>query len=955
MLIQFSKQTISELDEIISKRDCPAAGNFLPLDAVIINTPNYSFSMNKTLFLTIGFGLQTFFCPGQTRVTHVMVDQMVNPIGVDNPAPIFSWQAISNRRGARQTAYEIRVWDYETSLCMPSGSKAQRIEGCPSWSSGKIFSSQSIGVRYAGPALASGKNYRWRVMIWDEQGNPSLWSETGTWRMGLLKSSDWKARWIGPGYTEDTLRRPSPLLRKTFRASKKIRSAAVFITAHGLYEAEINGHRVGEALFTPGWTRYDKRLQYQVYDVTDLLRRGSNAIGVTLGDGWYRGIFGQWNYHNNYGSDASLLLQLIIDYTDGTADTVISDGSWKSSTGTIRYADLYNGEIYDARMEKNGWTTPGYDDKNWTSVEVRDYPRDNLVATISPPVKGQETFRPVEIFTSPAGEQIIDFGQNLAGWVRFSVRGEAGDTIKLSHAEVLDKAGNIFTGNLREAQAQDQYILAGGEEKFEPHFTFHGFRYVKVEGYRGVLRPEDFTAVALYSDLPVTGTFTCSNPDLNQLQHNITWSQKSNFLDIPTDCPQRSERLGWCGDVQIFARTAAFNMQIENFFSKWLGDLNLEQGADGGMPNVIPNLPGRTLKRTPTGVAGWGDVATVLPWTLYQAYDDTSILRRQYPSMKAWVDHIRSVSKDNLWKGGGYGDWLAPTPTDLPYISQCWFGYSTQLLIKAAHVLGNTDDEGVYTKLLRNIKKAFLQEYITPDGQPTSNTQTAYILALQFDMLPDSMRPGMAARLADMVHDNHDHLATGFLGTPFLLPVLTRYGYDSLAFRVLLQDTPPSWLYPVKMGATTIWEKWMALHPDGTPDSTSFNHYSYGAVGDWLYRTIAGIDGYEDAPGYKHSKIHPHTGGGLTSAAGSLLTPYGTLSSHWQWEGDDLLLQVEVPANTLSTVYLRTTDESNITEDDIPIRKVDGVRRIQSDGTNTLVELGAGVYRLYIKHWQGPK
>ena len=937
--------------------------------------------MNKPLFLTVSLGLQTLFCPGQISVAHIMLDHMVNPIGVGDTIPVFSWQVNSDRRGASQSAYEIRIWDYKTPPCKLEGSRSQMIQGCASWTSGKVASSEPNGIPYTGPALESGKNYSWRVIVWDDQGNASRWSETGTWQMGLLQPSDWKAQWIGPGYTEDTLRRPSPLLRKAFQVPpKKIRSATAYIIAHGLYEAQINGHRVGDALFTPGWTRYDKRLQYQAYDVTSLLRKGGNAIGVTLGDGWYRGIFGQWNYHNNYGDDASLLLQLTIEYTDGTTETVVSDGSWKSSTGPIRYADLYNGEIYDARLEKKGWTTAGFDDKDWTGVVVRDFPQDNLeatvrdsssdnlVATVSPPVKEHETFRPVRIFTSPAGEQIIDFGQNMAGWVRFRVHGKRGDTVKLSHAEVLDKAGNFFTGNLREAEARDQYILAGGQESFAPHFTFHGFRYVKVEGYPGPLKPEDFKAVALYSDLPVTGTFTCSNPALNQLQHNITWSQKSNFLDIPTDCPQRSERLGWCGDVQIFARTAAFNMQVNNFFSKWMGDLLLEQGPDGGMPNVIPNLPGRTLKRAPTGVAGWGDVATVLPWTLYQAYGDTTILRRQYASMKAWVDHIRSVSKDNLWKGGGYGDWLAPDPvtdptaapvkaipTALPYISQCWFGYSTQLLIKAAHVLGNKEDETAYTELLQKIKDAFLHEYITPDGRPTSNTQTAYVLALQFDMAPDSMRPRMAARLAEMVHDNYDHLATGFLGTPFLLPVLTRYGYDSLAFRVLLQDTPPSWLYPVKMGATTIWEKWMALHPDGTPDSTSFNHYSYGAVGDWLYRTIAGIDGYEDAPGYKHSKIYPHTGGGLTSAAGSLLTPYGTLFSRWQWKGEDLALVVEIPPNTTSTIYLRTTDDSNITEDDIPIRKVDGVRRIQSDATNTLVELGAGVYRLYIKHWQGLK
>ncbi|HEY4208356.1 MAG TPA: family 78 glycoside hydrolase catalytic domain [Puia sp.] len=899
--------------------------------------------MNKAILLTVSLGLQILICLGQISVSHLTVDHMINPIGIDNRAPIFGWQMKSDKRGASQTAYEIRVW------------KSQPIKGRPSWTSGKVTSSGCIGIPYAGQALASGEKCRWRVRVWDEQGNVSGWSETGVWGMGMLHPSDWKAHWIGPGYTEDTLRRPSPLLRKTFKVSGKIRSATVFITAHGLYEAQINGRRVGEALFTPGWTRYDKRLQYQAYDVTGLVKNGKNAIGVTLGDGWYRGIFGQWNYHNNYGDDASLLLQLIVEYTDGTTDTVISDGSWKSSTGPIRYADLYNGEIYDARLEKKDWTAPAFDDKDWKDVVVRNYPRNNLVATVSPPVKEHETFSPVKIFTSPAGEQIIDFGQNMAGWVEFTVHGKAGDTVKLSHAEVLDKVGNFFTGNLREAQAQDKYILAGGEERLAPHFTFHGFRFVKVEGYPGVVKPEDFTAVSIYSDLPVTGTFTCSNPAFNQLQHNITWSQKSNFLDIPTDCPQRSERLGWCGDVQIFASTAAFNMQVDNFFAKWMGDLLLEQGPDGGMPNVIPNLPGHTLKRAPTGVAGWGDVATVLPWTLYEAYDDSSMLRRQYASMKAWVGHIGLVSRDYLWKGGGYGDWLAPVPTDLSYISQCWYGYSTQLLIKAARVLGKREDEAIYRQILQKIKEAFLRTYLTPDGRLLPNTQTAHILALQFDMLPDSMRPKAAARLAEMVHDNRDHLATGFLGTPFLLPVLTQYGYDSLAFRVLLQDTPPSWLYPVKMGATTIWEKWEALHPDGTPDSTSFNHYSYGAVGDWLYRTIAGIDGYEDAPGYKHSKLHPHTGGGLTYAAGSLLTPYGRLSSRWQWKDEDLTLEVEVPPNTTSTLYLRAMNESDITEDNIPIRAVQGVRRMSSDGTNTLVELGAGVYTLHIKHWQGLK
>jgi alpha-L-rhamnosidase len=833
-----------------------------------------------------------------------------------------------------------------------------------------MLSSQSINIPYTGPTLQSGKKYTWQVRIWDEKGTLSAWSANAFWQMGLLKSDDWKAEWIGPGYKEDTMIRPSPLLRKTFKTNKTTRSATVYITAHGLYEAWINGQRIGDSWFTPGWTNYDKRFQYQAYDVTELLRKGDNTIGVTLGDGWYRGIFGQWNYPNNYGTDASLLLQLIIEYTDGMADTVISDPTWKSSTGPIRYADLYNGEIYDAQQEKKGWASPGYNDKDWTGVSIKDFPKNDLIATTSPPVREKEYFRPAKIFTSPKGEQIIDFGQNMAGWVRFKVRGKAGDTIKLSHAEVLDKAGNFFTGNLREAKAQDIYILSGtNEETFAPHFTFHGFRYVKVEGYPAPINSDDFEAIALYSDLSQTGSFICSNLALNQLQHNITWSQKSNFLDLPTDCPQRSERLGWCGDVQIFAKTATFNMRVDNFFTKWLADLTLDQGEDGGMPNVVPNLPGRTLKRQPTGVAGWGDVATVLPWTLYQAYGDTSILQIQYASMKAWVDHIHAISKNFLWKGGGYGDWLAPDlvvtdaygeriktiPTDLAYISQCWFGYSTQLLVNAARVLNKQEDINFYTELLKNIKQAFLAEYITPGGRAISNTQTAYVLALYFDMLPESLQKMAAQRLAELIRSNRYHLSTGFLGTPFLLPVLGKYDYDSLAFSVLLQDTPPSWLYPVKMGATTIWEKWEALHPDGTPDSTSFNHYSYGAVGNWLYTFIAGLNTSEDGAGYKHSIIAPHTGGGLTYATGELITSYGKLSSHWQWDKDDLLLDVVIPANTTATIYISTTDENNITEANIPVCNISAIRVASQERPNILLELGSGNYHFRIKSWLGLK
>jgi len=924
------------------------------------------FFRRQLLSLPLIIGV-AFTSSAQVLVRGLRTENSVNPIGIGTVHPRLSWQLESIRqagivpRGIMQVGYELVVLD---------GQHQDTV-----WHIRRDNSAQSIWVQYTGPSLISDHRYRWSVRVWDNHGHVSPTSDPAFFQTGLLAPSDWKASWIGPGYAEDSVNRPSPLLRKRFNISKRIVSATLYITARGLYEAQINGQRIGDALFTPGWTDYDKRLQYQAYDVTSLLRKGGNVIGVTLGDGWYRGVFGPQNKPNNYGKDAALLCALHIRYSDGRqygngkrhsdseSEIIVSDGSWKSATGPIRYADLYNGEVYDASKEIPHWAEAGYDDGYWQAARVMTAPKDNLVATISPPVRRQETFSPIRVFTGPKGEQIIDFGQNLAGWVEVRLQGHKGDTVRLSHAELLDKDSNFFTGNLRQAKAMDTYIL--GDEQahvYTPHFTSHGFRYVKVEGIRGGvnpvrggvnpvrggLNPADFRAVAIYSDLDRTGTFECSNPLINQLYQNLTWSQKGNFLDIPTDCPQRSERLGWTGDAQVFCRTAAFNMNVYAFLSKWLVDLASDQGTDGGMPNTIPNLVGKLLHRYPTSVAGWGDAAVILPWTLYECYGDTAILVRQYASMKAWVNYIQSKANDDLWTAPGYGDWYAPRDaTFLPYIDQCFWAHSTELLARAAQVLGRTGDAANYTALLQRIKAAFLKAYIGADGRAISHTQTAYVLALHFDLLPDSLRSRALTHLVDLIHTNHDHLATGFLGTPYLLHVLSDNGYADLAYRILLQDTPPSWLYPLKKWATTIWEKWDAIRPDGSIDTCSLNHYAYGAVGDWLYGDVAGIQ--SAAPGYAQIVIRPQIGGGFTWARAAYQGPHGLIRSAWAIGGDSLTLDITIPANTRATIYLPPNNAGAVKEGGLPLPEVrDIVIRGIKRGTLEL-EVGSGEYHFIME------
>ena len=884
------------------------------------------------------------------KLAGLRVEYQENPLGIDARRPRLSWQIQSPGRGVVQSAYQIRVARTEQDL--RDGSNLI-------WDSGQVKSDESAHRSYDGPPLQTGQRFYWQVRVWDGSGKSSDWSVPAYWEMGLLEPGDWQASWIEPNLREDVKKsEPAPMLRRAFKISGDVEQARVYATALGLYELHLNGHRVGDQFFTPGWTSYRKRLQYQTYDVTQLLKSGDNALGVMLGNGWYRGYLAWSGKRNLYGERLALLLQIKIRYKDGREELIGTDQHWKATTGPLLMSEIYHGETYDARLEKAGWATPGFSDQEWSSVKIVNHRKDHLIAPAGPPVRKIEEIKPVKIFKTAAGETVADLGQNMVGWVRLKAQGTAGTTIRLRHAEVLDKAGNFYTENLREAKATLQYTLKGGGiETYEPHFTFFGFRYVAVDGYPGELTPDSLTGVVVHSDLSPTGEFETSNRTVNQLQHNIVWGQKGNFLDVPTDCPQRDERLGWTGDAQVFARTAAFNMDVAGFFTKWLKDLAADQYETGSVPYVIPDVlstPGAPAG----GSAAWADAAVIIPWTIYLSYGDQRILEQQYESMSKWVGYERKRAGDDyIWSGDfHFGDWLAFATTRPDYpgsttgkdlIATAFFAHSTDLLQRIAHILGKEDDASRYAELFAKIKDAFRREFVTENGRVGEDTQTAYALALQFDLLPNDLRPVAAKRLAKEIRERK-HLTTGFVGTPYLCHVLSRYGYLDEAYMLLNRDQYPSWLYPVKQGATTIWERWDGQKPDGSfqdKGMNSFNHYAYGAIGEWMYRVMAGIEIDEAAPGYKHTLIQPQPGGGFMSVKASHQTMYGKISSAWTRKGGSFELAVEIPANTRATVRLPRAQLAKVMEAGRALAAGNGITGVRQDGDFVAVEIGSGQYR----------
>ncbi|MBQ0825732.1 alpha-L-rhamnosidase [Streptomyces tagetis] len=696
---------------------------------------------------------------------------------------------------------------------------------------------------------------------------------------------------------------PAVQLRHEFRLRRgTITRARLYATALGLYEAWLGGRRVGDDRLAPGWTDYRRRVQYRTYDVTGLVSPGDNAIGVTLAAGWYAGRIA-WLGPHQYGEHPAFLGQLEVTYADGSTQTVGSGPDWRAATGPVTHADLLAGEEYDARLETPGWTAPGFRDGAWARAEATGPVDAALVAQTDAPTRLQRTL-PARAMTEPRpGVFVYDLGQNMVGTVRLTVTAKAGTTLRLRHAEVLNEDGTLYTANLRTAGATDTYVCkGGGRETHEPAFTFHGFRYVEVTGFPGRPPLDAVAGRVLHTDAPFTMEFETDQPMLDRLHTNITWGQRGNFLSVPTDTPARDERLGWTGDINVFAPTAAYTMESARFLTKWLTDLRDAQTADGAFTDVAPHVGDLGH-----GTAGWGDAGVTVPWALYEAYGDRRVLEESWTSMVRWLDYLEAHSKGYLRPAEGYGDWLNvqdETPKDV--LGTAWFAHSADLVARTAEALGK--DPGPYTALFRAVRDAFRAAYVGDGGRVKGDTQTAYVLALSMDLLADADRRPAAERLVELIRARDWHLSTGFLGTPRLLPVLTDTGHTDVAWRLLTQRSFPSWGYQIDRGATTMWERWDSIRPDGTfqdAGMNSFNHYAYGSVGAWMYATVAGIA--PAAPGFREILVRPRPGGGVTRARGRFTSVYGPIETRWSTGRDGFRLALTVPANTTAEVWLPVT------------------------------------------------
>jgi alpha-L-rhamnosidase len=811
-----------------------------------------------------------------------------------------------------------------------------------------------------------------RLVVEFETGAPLVLSTDSAWEAGRQSAAEHRAgafpsaAWVGAreqGRFEEGLRGgrwfrqdrllakppmgPAPYLRKSFSITKPLRAARLYATALGVYELRLNGRRVGEDVLAPGWTDYTKRVQYQTYDVTPLLQTGANALGVILGDGWYAGHIGWEGARAYYGTVPMARVLLRLEYADGSSETVGSDASWKGATGPILYSDFLKGEMYDARRERDGWDRSGFPESGWTSVTEPSAPDIQIAAQQGPPVQKTQELRARSVSEPEPGRFVFDLGQNMVGWARLKVRGPAGTRVDLRFSEMLNPDGTLYTINLRAARSADGYVLKGTKagEVFEPRFTFHGFRYVEVRGYPGRPSLDAVTGVVVHSVIPATGSLETSSELVNQLHRNIDWGQRGNFLSVPTDCPQRDERLGWTGDAQIFARTACLNRDVAGFFTKWMIDLEDAQSAEGGFPNVAPRL--LSLE---DGAPAWADAGVIVPWTMYECYGDVALLARHYQAMVRWLRYVDAANPDHLWRfrvNNNYGDWVSVnsnTPRDV--VSTSFFAHSARLLSQAAQVLGKTEDARRYEELFQAIRAAFNEEFVTPSGRITGNTQTGYALALRFDLLPEDKRALAARYLVEDIERNGG-LTTGFVGVRHLLPALSEAGRDDVAYRLLLSETFPSWGYSIKHGATTIWERWDGWTQEkGFQDTgmNSFNHYSFGSVGEWMYRFLAGIDADPDGPGHKRLLIRPRPGGGLSFARASYESVYGRVATEWRLEGGGLALKVMVPPNTTATVYVPGAASSSVTEGGIAVDRAPGVRLLRREGTSSVYGVGAGAY-----------
>ena len=819
------------------------------------------------------------------KLYDLRTEYRTNPVGLSNRSPRFSWKMDSAEKNTMQTSYKINVIDED---------------GNQVWDSGTKTSQDSVLISYDGEKLESETYYTVLVSVTDNHGNTA--EIKGAFETGIFDNTQFSAQMITGSFpAEETA---CPVFGREFTLKKKVKKARLYATAHGVYEVTLNGQTVGDYRMAPGWTSYHNRLQYQVYDVTQKLTT-ENKMEITVGNGWYRGILGFTCEPNRYGTQVGAFAELHIFYEDGSKEVIATDESWSVRTGEIRYSEIYMGETINTDEPE---ITTG-------TVLTKDFDRSILTVQENEPVRITERISGKELITTPKGERLVDFGQILTGVVELHVKGKKGQKIVIRHAEVLDRDGNFYPETLREAKSIDTFICNGENQIFCPHFTFHGFRYICVEGL-DEFTEDQFVACVTHSDMEKTGDFSCSNRKVNQLQKNITWSQRDNFLDIPTDCPQRDERLGWMGDAQVFSWTAAFNRNTALFYTKWMRDIAAESSLEKGVPHVVPDILGQYSS------AAWSDAAVIIPWVVYQIYGDKDILEENWKCMHEWVDYIRNNCGENgLWQTGfQYGDWLAldkeesadrTGATDKYMIANAYYLYVTDLVRKTAAVLNKNEEVEKYEKLYNNTLEAFQKEYYTETGRIVSETQTGAILSLYFDLARKKDRKRILNTLLTNISNHKNHLATGFVGTPYICHALSENGAHEMAAALFMKEDYPSWLYAVNMGATTIWERWNSIRPDGTFDESgmnSLNHYAYGSVGDWMYRKIAGLTQLE--PGYKKFQVKPMFVKGIEECELEYESVYGKIVAETSCKNEKIHMHIVVPANTTAVIILPEKNET---------------------------------------------
>lgn len=784
--------------------------------------------------------------------------------------------------------------------------------------------------------------------------------ETGAWSTTNL--TDGILETIRPN-TASAL--PATLARKAFTVSNPVRRATLYASALGLYQLRLNGREISRQILAPEWTSYRKRVAYQVYDVTGLVQRGENVLAGMLGEGWYAGrlmAVGRFPY----GAIPKLLVQLEIEASDGSVQQIVTDASWRTTTdGPIRAAGIYDGETYDARHEQAGWDQRGFDDSAWHPAKASDLDARQLVWLRNEPIGVVQERTPLSVNEPNPGVYVFDLGQNLVGWCRVRAQGNPGETVTIRHAEMLNDDGTLYTANLRGAPQIDRYTpRTEGEFTFVPHFTYHGFRYVELTGLAQPPTTDAVLAQVFCSTAPLAGRFECSDPSLNQLMQNILWTQRANLMSSPNDCPQRDERFGWMGDIQAFSQTGIFNMDLAAFFTKFAQDIRDDQADDGRFPDFAPH-PGDPNKAF-SGAPAWADAGVIVPWRAYQNYADTEILSAHFEAACQWIDYVHRTNPALVWAKGrnnDYNDWLngdwikqigwpekgGSVPNEV--FATAFFAHSTELVAKMAEVLGRTDDARRYRELFTRIRKVFNERFVDPEGHVIGDTQGGYALALHFNLLPDDLRPKAAQRLVDNIRRYQNHLSTGIQTTHRAMLELARNGSMDLAWQLLTNRTFPSWLYMIDNGATTIWERWDGyVKGRGFQDAgmNSFNHWAFGAVGEWMWRHIAGLNPDDAQPGWKHFTIAPRPGSGVTWAKTEYQSIRGRIACDWSIAGDNFTLDIIVPANTSATVHVPATPGQIVTESGRPVSAAEGVTFIRSDSNAAVYEVGSGKYAFVV-------